>query len=171
MPRCQSTVSFTNSLEKPMSEAQDVQQEEETVPEMIVDYEGECPSITGRSVLTFQAGRDPQSNEPQLRILRNSGGGMACKEWAQVAHLDAILAKADPVTARAFHAVHPGKSINTGGFILAILKDLGVVQPKDDNSRQHQRVPGITVLKALAARIAEANAAGTASKTPRKKAE
>ncbi len=138
------------------------------MPEMIVDYEAECPSITGRSVLTFQAGRDPQSNEPQLRILRNSGRGMACKDWAPVAHIDAILAKADPVTARTFHDVHPGKSINTGGFILAILKALGVVQPKDDHSRQHERVPGTTVLQALAARIAEANAADTGSKTRRK---
>jgi hypothetical protein len=140
-----------------MSEEQAHQQEEHEVAEMIVDYEGDCDSLTGRSVLTFQAGHDPQTNEPKLRIARNSGRGMFCKDWALVAAIDTILSKADPVTARTFNDVHPGKSVNTGGFILAILKDLGVVQAKDDNTRHHERVTGKTVLDALAGRIAQAN--------------
>jgi hypothetical protein len=140
-----------------MSEEQSPQQEEPEVPEMIVDYEGEADSLTARSVLTFEAGRDPTTNEPMLRISRNSGRGMYCKDWAPIASIDRILQKTDPLTARAFNEVHPGKSINTGGFILAVLKDLGVVQAKDDNSRHHERVPGKTVLEALAARIAAAN--------------
>jgi hypothetical protein len=140
-----------------MSEVQE-QHVEEAAPEIVVDYEAECPSLTGRSVLTFQAGHDPQCNDPKLRIVRNSGRGMFCREWAPVALIDALLAAADPVTARTFHEVHPGKSINTGGFVLAILKDLGVVQPKDDNTRHHERVEGVTVLQALSQRIAEAHA-------------
>jgi hypothetical protein len=90
-----------------------------------------------------------------LRIARNSGGGMFCKEWASIELIDAVLDKADPVTARTFNEVHPGRSINTGGFILAILKDLGVVKSKDDNTRHQERVGGTTVLKALAGRLAE----------------
>lgn len=152
-----------------MSEEQEVQQEgEEVVPEIVVDYEAECDSLTGRSVLTFQAGHDPQTNEPKLRIARNTGRGMFCRDWAPVENIDAILAKADPLTARVFNEVHPGRSTNTGGFILAILKDLGVVQAKDDNTRHHERVGGATVLQALSARIAEANSAEAGSKTRRK---
>lgn len=152
-----------------MSEEQEVQQEgEQVVPDIVVDYEAECDSLTGRSVLTFQAGHDPQTNKPKLRIAKNSGRGMFCKDWAPVDHIDAILAKAEPVTARTFHDVHPGKSINTGGFILAILKDLGVVQAKEDNTRHHERVGGATVLQALSARIAQANSADAGSKTRRK---
>jgi hypothetical protein len=125
---------------------------EETIT---IDYEAECESLTGRSVLTFQAGHNRQTNVPMLRIARNSGRGMFCRDWAPVEEIDAILAKADPVTARSLNDVHPGKSINTGGFILAILKHLGVVQAKDDNTRHHERVAGTTVLQALASRIAE----------------
>lgn len=147
-----------------MTEVQeDREQAELEEPQIVVDYEAECDSLTGRSVLTFQAGHHPQSKVPMLRIARNSGRGMFCRGWAPIEHIDAILAKADPVTARTFNDVHPGKSINTGGFILAILKDLGVVQAKDDNTRHHERVAGTTVLKALAARIAETQNA-TASK-------
>jgi hypothetical protein len=130
---------------------------EDETPEVVVDYRAECDSLTARSVLTFEAGHDPKTNEPMLRIARNSGRGMYCKDWAPIASVDTILAKADPVTARTLNDVHPGKSINTGGFLLAILKDLGVVQAKDDNSRHHERMPGKTVLDALAARIAAAN--------------
>jgi hypothetical protein len=151
-----------------MPEVQDTQPEEEFVPEVVVNYEAECDSLTSRSVLVFQAGHDPQSNEPKLRIVRNTGKGMFCKDWAPVAHIDAILAKADPVTARTLNDVHPGKSINTGGFLLAILKHLDVVKPKEE-SRHHERVPGATVLQALSARIAEANEVKSGSKSPRKK--
>jgi hypothetical protein len=138
--------------------------EEQANPEMIVDYEGEANSLSGRSVLTYQAGHDPQTNVPMLRIVRNSGGGMFCKEWAPIEHIDAILAKADPLTGRAFNDVHPGRSINQGSFTLGILKDLGVVQAKEDNTRHHQRVAGTTVLQALATRIA----AGVGKKIGRK---
>lgn len=126
-------------------------------------YEGQCPSLTGRSVLSFQLGRDPQSNEPHLRILRNSGKGMWAKSWAAVGHIDAILAKADQVSARTFHDVHPGKSINTGGFILAILKDLGVVRPKE-GSRCHERVPGASLQQAITFKIKEVAALGKTRK-------
>ena len=153
-----------------MSEEENTQQEEQAAPEMIVDYEAECPSITGRSTLTFQAGRMPDQENPvpHLRIAANSGKGMACLDWAPIALIDAVIAKAGSVTARTFDEVHPGKSINTGGFILAIVKDLGVVQPKNDNTRHHERVAGATVLQALSKRIAEASAADGASKTRRK---
>jgi hypothetical protein len=140
-----------------MDDIENKSQSGDETPDVVVDYEGQSDSLTSRSVLTFLAGHDSKTNEPMLRILRNSGRGMFCRDWAPIALIDTILAKADPVTARTFNDVHPGKSINTGGFILAILKDLGVVQAKDDNTRHHERVAGKTVLEALAARIAAAN--------------
>jgi hypothetical protein len=142
-----------------MSEVQDVQQEEEAAPEMVVDFDAECHSLTGRSVLTYQAGHDPQTNEPLLRIARNSGKGIFCKDPARVAVIDDLLAKASEVSARTFNDVHPGKSINTGGFILAILRDLGVVQPKEE-SRCHERVPGASLQQAIAFKIKEVAALG-----------
>lgn len=153
-----------------MSQDQDSDHEDPAPQEMIVDYEAECPSVTGRSILTFQAGRRPddQHNIPHLRISRNSGGGMFCKDWAPIGQIDAVIAKADPVTARSFDEIHPGRSINTGGFLLAIVKDLGVVQPKEDNGRHHELVPGASVLQALSDRIVVASNSDSATKTRRK---
>lgn len=153
-----------------MPQDQDIERQEQAAPEITVDYQGNCPSITGRSTLTFEVGRLflGEHAVPHMRIASNSGGGMFCKDWAPIAHVDAILAKADPVTARTFNEVHPGKSINTGGFYLAILKDLGVVQPKDDNTRHHERVPGTTVLAALTKQIEQSGVPEVAAKTRRK---
>lgn len=127
-----------------MSQEQDVQQQEEAAPEIAADFEAQCPSLTGRSTLTYQVGRLKDGAGMQFRIARNTGKGMFCKDWAPVSVIDALLAKASEVSARTFNEVHPGKSINTGGFILAVLKDLGVVKPKGE-SRQHERVPGASL--------------------------
>jgi hypothetical protein len=143
-------------------------QEEEATVEMIVHYEAECPSLTGRSTLSWALGRDPRDKEntPLLRISRNSGRGMHFKGWAPVAHIEDILAKAEDITARTLNEVHPGRSTNTGGFLVAVLKDLGVVRVKEENTRIHERVPGAGILKAIESRITES--AGTDGKNTRK---
>jgi hypothetical protein len=142
-------------------------------PELVVDYQGVCPSLTGRSVLTFQIGRHPDDvhRSLHLRIARNSGGGMFCKDWASLAAVDEILRNANPVTARSFWALHPGRSINTAGFVLAILKDLGVVQPKNDNTRHHERVSGPTLLEAVHARMSQPTDDGGKAKRHKGKPE
>ncbi|MEI2659431.1 MAG: hypothetical protein V9G11_05240 [Bifidobacterium adolescentis] len=38
------------------------------------------------------------------------------------------------LTAKSFHALHPGKSINTGGFVMAVLKDLGLIRANAENT-------------------------------------
>jgi hypothetical protein len=134
-----------------------------------IALEGECPSLTGRSQLTFQAARLKGTDSLHLRLAANSGKGMFCKDWAPINRIDAILARANSVTARTFNEVHPGKSINTGGFLLAVLKELGVVQAKEGNTRHHERVASTTVLDVVLARInhasrAESNKVGRKSK-------
>lgn len=153
-----------------MTEANTEQGQEAEAPAVIVEYEAECDSLTGRSSLTFQVGRDPKTNEPMLRIARNSGGGMFCKDWALVSTVDAELAKADPLTARSLQYVHPGKSINTPGFLLAIMKSLQVVKVKEDNTRHHELIAGATLQTKLTERIAKVGAADT-FKTRRKAAK
>jgi hypothetical protein len=74
-----------------------------------------------------------------------------------VSKIDALLTKNTELSARTFNEVHPGRSINTGGFILAVLKNLGVVKLKEE-SRHHERVPGATLLQALIFKAKEAAA-------------
>jgi hypothetical protein len=146
-----------------MEEAESPQSDEPV--EIVVELEGEAPSISGRSTLAYQVGWNPTdpTKEPLFRISDNTGKGMWCKDWAPVAAIDAILAKAEDISARTLNEVHPGKSINTGGFILAVLKDLGVVQAKEE-SRHHERVAGASLFQAITFKMKEQAAMGKAKK-------
>ena len=117
--------------------------EVETIPiESIA--EGDCQSVSGRSVLTYAIGRHTEDGSLHLAITANSGGGMWCKDWASAAAIQDVVFGATELTAKSFHALHPGKSINTGGFVLAALKELGLIRANEENSRVHEHVPTTT---------------------------
>lgn len=130
-----------------------------------VIYQGECPSITGRSVLTFALGRHREDASLHLRIVSNSGGGMFCKDWVSVSAIDNLVIGADELTAKDFQTLHPGKSINTGGFVLAVCKDLGLIRANAGNTRLHEHVPTTTLEKVAMARIAADGAPKTGGTT------
>ena len=116
-------------------------------------YEGQCPSISGRSTLTFAIGRHAQDETLHLRIVRNSGGGMSCTDWASASDIEAIVKGATELTAKSFHVLHPGKSINTGALIKAIVLDLCLLRATESNSRLHEHVPTTTFAGVAMARI------------------
>ena len=118
-------------------------------------HEGECPSLSGRSVLTYAIGRHAKDATLHLRIVRNSGGGMSCNDWADSRKIEAIVKGGPELTAKSFQVLHPGKSINTGGFLLAVLKDLGFIRANAENTRLHEHVPTTTFEQVAMARIAE----------------
>ena len=89
------------------------------------------PSISGRSTLTYHLGVSSDS-DVKLRVFANSGGGFFCKEWLSLKAIQQIMEKrtaANPVVSSAFGGLFAGKSVNTTGFILAILKHLRLVTP------------------------------------------
>ena len=90
-----------------------------------------CPSLSGRSTLTFHLGVSPDS-DIKLRVFANSGGGFFSREWISLKAIQQIMEKrnaANPVVSSSFGTLFAGKSVNTTGFILAILKHLGLVTP------------------------------------------
>lgn len=107
-------------------------------------HTGECFSLSGQSSLTYAIGRNPEDQSLHLRIVANSGGGMFCDEWASGADIDAIVQSNLVLISRSMCELHAGRSINTGGFVLAILKHLGLVRVNAENSRHHEMVPGTT---------------------------
>lgn len=120
-------------------------------------FEGQCPSISGRSELTYAIGRHSQNATLHLRIVRNSGGGMSCTDWAEAGHIEAIVKASPELTAKSFLALHPGKSINTGGFVMAVLKDLGFIRANAENTRLHEHVPTTMFERVAMARIGSAS--------------
>lgn len=110
-------------------------------------HTGSCPSISGRSTLTFALGKHETEGTWHLRIVGNSGGGMFCDEWAPGLDIDAVIVGATALTSRSFDVLHPGRSINTAGFVLATLKHLGLIRTNAENSRHHEHVPTESFVK------------------------
>lgn len=119
-----------------------------------VIYRGDCPSLSGRSILDFSVGRHSQDASLHLAIRGNSGGGMWCKDWASASDIQDVVLGATALTSKDFHVLHEGRSINTGGFILSALKELGLVRVNEENTRLHEHVPATTFEKVVMARIA-----------------
>lgn len=118
-------------------------------------FSGECPSVSGRSILTYAIGRHNESGELHLRIVDNSGKGMWFNGWAAAKDIDSIVSGATELTAKSFHALHPGKSINTGGFVMAVLRDLSLIRANEENTRIHEHVPATTFEKVAMVRMGQ----------------
>lgn len=130
----------------------------EVIDPIEVIHMGESQSISGRSTLSFEIGRHTEESTLHLRIAGNSGRGMWCKDWASASAIQDIVLGEGELTAKSFHDLHPGKSINTGGFALAALRELGLIRANEENTRVHEHVPGTTFEKVVSAYIAEAKA-------------
>ena len=118
-------------------------------------YEGECPSLSGRSTLSYTIGRHTEDETLHLRISDNSGKGMWCKDWCSASAIQDVVLGEGELTAKSFHVLHQGKSINNGGFILAVLKDLGLIRANEENTRLHEHVPTTTFEKVVMARMGQ----------------
>ena len=129
-----------------------------------VIYQGECPSLSGRSVLTYAVGRHPDGTL-HLKVVSNDGGGMWCDEWIPGSDIDAVVIGQTELTSRAFQVLKPGRSTNTAGFVMAALKSLGLIRTNAENIRLHDQAPTETFEKVVMARM------GQASPKPRRKKE
>lgn len=140
-----------------MTEETNVHEEAEADPIEAI-LAGECLSVSGRSTLTYEVGRHTQENTFHLRIADNTGKGMFCRDWVLAADIDAIVQIPGKLTAQSFQPLHHGRSINTGGFVLAALKDLGLIRANEENTRQHERVPLLTFEQVVMGRIGQPSA-------------
>ena len=118
-------------------------------------YEGECPSLSGRSTLSYTIGRHTEDETLHLRISDNSGKGMWCKDWCSASAIQDVVLGEGELTAKSFQVMYLGKSINTGGFAMAVLKDLGLIRANEENTRLHEHVPTTTFEQLAMACIAQ----------------
>ena len=151
------------------NEAVEFAPEEEVVDPIEIIYQGACLSISTRSQIGFAIGRHTEDGTLHLAITGNTGGGMWCKDWASASAIQDVVLGETGLTAKSCHSIHPGKSINTGGFILAALRDIGLIRVNSENSRLHEHTPTTTLESLVMARI---QAAGDSTqKPPRRKAK
>jgi hypothetical protein len=104
---------------------------------------GTCPSLSGKSKLTYEFGLDDKSAW-HVRIAKSSGTGYFSKDWIPMEHVQRVLAKngAKPISCHTLGPIFKGRSVNTPGFVLAVLKQVGLVQTSPDNPRNYQLLDG-----------------------------
>lgn len=102
---------------------------------------GSCPSLSGKSKLGYEIGCNPAA-DIYLRIAKNSGKGYYSGDWVAWGQLHQVLGKprGKPITFSTLGPIFQGKSINTAGFLLAVLKHEGLVQPSEEHRRCYERL-------------------------------
>ncbi len=96
-----------------------------------------CPSLSGQSTLTYHIGCNTNS-EILLRVKTNTGGGFFSQEWVPLKNILQILNICDkPFTWYVLYPLFEGKSVNTSGFLMAALKNEGLVKPAQ---RRYERM-------------------------------
>ena len=114
---------------------------------MTVVKTGTCDTLTKKSKLTYQIGTLPDG-EIYFRIHKNSGNGFFSNEWVALAYIQKVLSKipvGKPVTAIMLNDLFTGKSVNTPGFLLAVLVHEKLLVPMQGKKRSHEPVDPETI--------------------------
>jgi hypothetical protein len=156
-------------------------QKPEDNPDMRVLKTATCPTLSGKSKLTYHIGVSPDS-EIHLRVYTNSGGGAFSREWISLEGIQTALDKrhkGQHVTAFLLQPLYKGKSVNTPGFLLSTLANEKLVRVLKGKKREHEILDPSGFIAKVEKLIASGvdvkikepakTATKTASKTPIKK--
>lgn len=96
-----------------------------------------CSSLSDRSTLTYKLGCNDKF-DIHFRVCGNTGSGFFNDEWVSLHDvLDAVAAVpvGMPITSSTFRSIYAGKSNNSSGFLLAVMKHLGLATAHTDKTR------------------------------------
>lgn len=102
---------------------------------------GHCPSLSGKSKLTYEIGSS--GKDIQVRVVGNSASGAFNPDWVGLDAIEEAFAKCrkgEPITAVSLDHLFRGKSMNTPFFVWAVLKAEGLVKAAKDSPRGYERV-------------------------------
>ena len=86
---------------------------------------GTCPSVSGKSTLTYHIGTAGAGI--QIRIHENTGAGRFSNEWLPLKAIEKAVGKT-PFTSTKLYQLFHGRSLNTSAFMLAVLLNEGLVK-------------------------------------------
>jgi hypothetical protein len=75
---------------------------------------------------------------PLIRITACNGGGFFSNEWVTLPAIRSALQKSKAVTAILLFPLFKGKSVNTPGYLLAVLRAEKLIQPLPGKTRVHE---------------------------------
>ena len=111
-------------------------------PSLKIISTSKCQTVSNKSTLTYNVGVD-DSKGIFIRVYSNSGGGYFSNEWVSLDHITSILADApdgNPITSINLIPLFKGKSVNTPGYLLAVLLKEGLLASIEDKKRKYRFV-------------------------------
>ena len=120
-----------------------------------------CPSLSGRSTLTFHIGCSRSVTEGEapaiyIRVFSNSGGGYFSQEWIELSAIRQAIDEVPDgiaVTAHVLSSLFVGQSVNTRAFLLSVIKHEGLVSTVKDSKGRYARADASTFLAEVEALI------------------
>ena len=103
---------------------------------------GRCQTVSGKSTLTYHVGCTPES-VIKIRLYGNSGNGFLNQDWIPWTAIQERLEPqlgATSFTSQVLHSLFSGKSLNSPGFLMAVLKAEGVVRVSTVKRRCYEPV-------------------------------
>lgn len=123
------------------------QAQADTTPAMRIVRIQNCASLSGRSTLTYHIGTTQADStgitapEIQLRIFANTAKGFFCKDWVSLTLLGLMLMEAKSFSSSTVQRMFfQGKSVNSGGFVLAALRHEGLIRVSEGSLRSYERL-------------------------------
>ena len=109
----------------------------------------ECSSLSARTSITYHLGcRD--KDDICFRIWDTSGKGVFSKEWVCAFDIQKMLGKHKLLNATTLLPVFKvGRSVNTAGFLLAVLKHEQLVAQSPDDAYKYMPVPSEKFVAAM----------------------
>lgn len=99
---------------------------------------GECPSLSARSVITYEVGCKGDKSI-HLRVSETTGGAIFNKAWIPLMKIDHLLtSEKNPITTRVLRSLFQGKSINNHAFLGGILIAEGLLKVADEKLRTYE---------------------------------
>lgn len=106
---------------------------------------GTCPTLSGKGTLQYHVGCSPDG-DIHLRVHANSGSGFFSREFISMNAIQRVsntIPLDKPITSyMLLNPIYVGRSQNSPGFMLAVLKQEGLVIPVDGDERVYYRTDG-----------------------------
>jgi hypothetical protein len=112
-----------------------------TVPDDVqVLKRSSCRTLSGKSTLHYEIGLDAKQTL-LIRVTTCTGGGFFSKEWVSLSAIRSALQKSKSFTAILLFPIFKGKSVNTPGYLLAVLRAEKLIQALPGKTRIHELCP------------------------------
>ena len=132
-----------------------------------------CPSLSERSTLTYCIGCNDKA-EILLRVCGNTGAGFFNAEWVSLQDVQDVVdavPEGFPITSSTFRSIYAGKSNNSSGFLLAVLKHLGLASAHADAVRGYEFHDSASFMAEMGELIAELPALEIVKKSAKAKSK